>query len=511
MTTVTFTDSSLSPWTVPAGVTSVAIALNGAGGGGGGADSSGPGGNGNGGGGGGSCFYTATVTGGSTITYAVGNGGAGGLEGASPNEDGSAGGDTTCSTFSLTAYGGAGGAGETSGSATGVGGSFASGTGITGFTGGNGAIGTGSVGGGGGSSAGTASNGNNAIAAAGGTAVTGGGAGGGGGISGADGTAGSAPGGAGGGGGHRSNGAAGAAGQVSFTYTPVSSASCSLALTQGNSTTSITCLWASIVSHPISSAPISSITPVIVLPQAAIALAQSASTLALNVSQRFSGALTFSSKNSTMAMTVLNATGCSLTMTEAIAITEQNSYLYSLVLNEAKPTAAITVNKQNSGALALAPANSSMAIHVSEVFSCSLAMTENFANALVLSQGSPFLGSAAITEAPPTASILCGEVFSAALTLAPANPSTIISVKEVFSDSLTLRPATPTIEIDTGIRFFAALALTQPNWVSKIKTSHNSLILWQAPVVDNAIIREPYILQKLRDNTPLLQQFTSED
>ncbi len=106
-TSVTLTTSSTSPWTVPAGVTSLQVQMWG-GGGGGGASIIGTGaGGGTGGGGGGYTAATLSVTPGSQIAFVVGAGGAGAFAKSSTVHGGN-GGDTTF-TGAITAGGGEGG------------------------------------------------------------------------------------------------------------------------------------------------------------------------------------------------------------------------------------------------------------------------------------------------------------------------------------------------------------------------------------------------------------------
>jgi hypothetical protein len=172
-TVVTLTTNSTSPWTVPAGVTSVTVQMWGGGGGGGGQDytPTKEGGGGGGGGGGGYSTATISVTPGSTITFTVGGAG---TPGAATGTAGGAGGTTTFGSVTA-ADGGTGGGGANDTTVNGSAG--AAGSGGT-YNGGNGAAGiTGTGGGGGGGGAGTSQNGNNATGDTGGTAVTGGGAG----------------------------------------------------------------------------------------------------------------------------------------------------------------------------------------------------------------------------------------------------------------------------------------------------------------------------------------------
>jgi polygalacturonase len=170
----TLTTSSSSPWTVPAGVTSIEIQMWGGGGGGGGVSVSTSGSYGAGGGGGGGA-YTATIltnlTPGSTIAFSVGGGGVAGPSTGTAN--GGAGTNTTF-TGATTAKGGSGGGGTSTAGVAGAGG--AGGTGGA-YHGGNGAAGTSTTSGGGGGSAGTNAPGNSASGPTGGTAVSGGGAG----------------------------------------------------------------------------------------------------------------------------------------------------------------------------------------------------------------------------------------------------------------------------------------------------------------------------------------------
>ncbi len=227
-TSVTLTTSSTSPWTVPAGVTSLKVQMWGGGGGGGG-----PTGNGGSGGGGGGAYTvtTVTVTPLSSISFVVGAGGTAGSGIA-----GGAGGNTTF-TGATTANGGGGGSITGSTPAGGSGG-----TGGT-FNGGNGGAGsiTSFMGGGGGASGSAAGVGGNGRTTAGGVpAGTDGGAGGAGGNIG-PGTAGSVPGGGGGGGSKNGShpngpGGAGAAGQIIITYTAATAVTISSGLTINSKT-----------------------------------------------------------------------------------------------------------------------------------------------------------------------------------------------------------------------------------------------------------------------------------
>ena len=215
-----------SPWTVPAGVTSVKVEAWGGGGGGGygGAVVS----TGAGGGGGGGAYNTSTFTviSGQTYTITKGAAGTAGSNALAPN--GGAGGTSTIAGTggTVSASGGSGGIGA--GNGNGAGG--AGGTGGT-FNGGVGGTSTGNGAGGGGGA------GNSAVGGAGGNAATGAGGAGTpnsvpyiGGTGGAfitgngAGNAGSAPGGGGGGGRYSgglgsNSGGAGGAGQVVITFT----------------------------------------------------------------------------------------------------------------------------------------------------------------------------------------------------------------------------------------------------------------------------------------------------
>lgn len=132
-TSVTLGSGSGS-WTVPSGVTSINVIVQGGGGGGGGGHH--PCGNGKHTGGSGGNGYensgTLSVTPGQTISYSVGSGGAGGAKG-SPGSPGSSGGSTTFG--SISAAGGSGGGG---GSGSGGGANGAGGTGRSGGAGGEG-------------------------------------------------------------------------------------------------------------------------------------------------------------------------------------------------------------------------------------------------------------------------------------------------------------------------------------------------------------------------------------
>ena len=211
MPTDTFTSQASSPWTAPAGVTSVTVEGWGEGGNGGvsahGSHSGG------GGGGGEYAKQTFTVTPGNTYAFTLGAGGTGT--------------DTTCTlnNGTLTAHAGGNSPGQSAGTAgTGS-------TNTTHFDGGAGAagsLGSSVSGGGGGSGAGTAAAGGAASGATGGTAPSGGGNGGAGGTSLNAGSNGSSPGGAGGGGGSggslNHSGGTGGTGQISFTYSnPITS------------------------------------------------------------------------------------------------------------------------------------------------------------------------------------------------------------------------------------------------------------------------------------------------
>lgn len=229
MTTVTLTTSSSSPWTAPAGVTSVDVQCWGPGGNGAnGVTNSHAGG---GGGGGEYAENTAVaVTPGSNYTFTVGGGGSG-----------------TASVFtgdavSVTAHAGASGSGTSGGS--GGSGSTAP-VHTSGGGGGSGSSGTGNRGGGGGGGSGGAStgggsggNGSTVSAGSAGSAGTGSPAGAAGGAGSnptvASAAAGSSPGGAGGGGRSGtsafSGGASGADGQIILTYTASTSHSGTAAL-----------------------------------------------------------------------------------------------------------------------------------------------------------------------------------------------------------------------------------------------------------------------------------------
>lgn len=214
MTTVTLTTSSSSPWTAPAGVTSVDVQCWGPGGNGstGSANS-------HGGGGGGGGEYaentTVAVTPGSNYIFTVGGGGSGtstAFTGDSVTVTAHAGANGS------GASGGAGGSGSTAAihASGGAGGTGHSGTGNQGGGGGGGSAGTGA--------GGTGGAGTGAAGGGGGTAGSGGGAAGGsGGIGLGAPSTGSAPGGGGGAGGCTSSGgkigAGGADGQIVLTYT----------------------------------------------------------------------------------------------------------------------------------------------------------------------------------------------------------------------------------------------------------------------------------------------------
>lgn len=234
-TRVTLTTSSASPWTVPAGVTSVKVEMWGGGGGGGGSSSNKHSG---GGGGGAYTVTTLTVTPLSQIAFVVG---AGGAAGTATVTSGGSGGNTTFSG-ATTANGGGGGIMATSNYNPGTGG--AGGGGGT-FNGGNGSGGgpgrMGPSGGGGASGCAEGAGGSGSLTTTAGGLPAGpdGGAGG---IAGtADGvvTAGSGgmPGGGGGGGnGSAPNGGAGAAGQIIITYTALTAVTITSGLTVNSKT-----------------------------------------------------------------------------------------------------------------------------------------------------------------------------------------------------------------------------------------------------------------------------------
>jgi len=150
-----------SPWTVPAGVTSITVYLWGGGGGGGGGNNSGSAwGNGGGGGGGGCGYATIAVTAGTSCTLSIGTGGTAGTSG------GGNGGNGSLTSFTIggstwSASGGSGGKGSSGANGAtfpgGAGGSTFLGTGIAGNGGGIGSTGydassiVGTGGGGGGS------------------------------------------------------------------------------------------------------------------------------------------------------------------------------------------------------------------------------------------------------------------------------------------------------------------------------------------------------------------------
>jgi len=211
MTTVTLTPASTSPWTAPAGVTSVKAECWGAGGKGAAGSFA------FGGGGGGGGEYAAeaavAVTPGGSYSFTC-----------------PAGGSTSSTTFAgdsvtVTAHPGT----SASGSTHGNGGSGSANA--THFSGAAGASQASGTGGGGGSSAGTAAAGAAGSGSTGGTAPSGGGNGGNGASGSSAGTAGSAPGGGGGGSGSASGTAAGGGdAQIVLTYTAVTSHSGTAAL-----------------------------------------------------------------------------------------------------------------------------------------------------------------------------------------------------------------------------------------------------------------------------------------
>ncbi|MEI6074996.1 MAG: autotransporter-associated beta strand repeat-containing protein [Verrucomicrobiota bacterium] len=222
-----------SPWTCPAGVTSVTVEMWGGGGGGGGINSPQPAGTyGSGGGGGGGAYTvaTATVTPSAQYTLTIGVAGTAGSSNGGP---GGKGGDTSCTIPGTTmATGGLGGGGvpANSGLGNGTNGPGGTVTGTGNHNGGNGAAGSagasGYSGGGGGSGSASA-DGGNASGITGGTAGPGGGAGAAGRTGNNVGNIGYVPGGGGSGAcassstGNQKSGGAGAAGRVVITYTTV--------------------------------------------------------------------------------------------------------------------------------------------------------------------------------------------------------------------------------------------------------------------------------------------------
>jgi hypothetical protein len=206
---------TVSPFQVPAAVTSITVETWG-GGGGGGFGRSNNGAAGGGGGGGAYTISTIAVTPGSSITFTVGAGGTGGT---AAGVAATSGGTTTFnSAVPVVAIGGGAGtgmavAGNGPGGSGGAGGTYSGGNGANGVQA--------SGGGGGGGSAGISSIGNAGSGITGGSAVAGGGAGGNG-ANNTAGTAGTIPGG-GGAGGHRNGnnraGGAGANGQIIVSWT----------------------------------------------------------------------------------------------------------------------------------------------------------------------------------------------------------------------------------------------------------------------------------------------------
>jgi hypothetical protein len=158
-TTVTYTTTGTSNWTVPSGVTSVSVLVVG-GGGGGGAHIGG-------GGGGGGVVYNGSyaVTPGSNISVTVGAGGTRGYGGAGAGQSnpGTAGGNSVFG--SITSYGGGGGGGAysngTSGGSGGGGGgvSMSGASGVSGQGNSGGSYGSGPWRGGGGGGASASGNG----------------------------------------------------------------------------------------------------------------------------------------------------------------------------------------------------------------------------------------------------------------------------------------------------------------------------------------------------------------
>ena len=232
-----------SPWTVPAGVTSITVYVWGGGGGGGGTVADGSTANANGGSGGGGAISTAVLTVSPTQTYTItsslGTGvgylNSGGTAGAAGNNNGTAGGTITFTGLGGTVSAAGGGGGGGNGNATnGSGAAGTAGNSGTGFlyAGGAGKIGDGggsscSTGGGGGGSTSAGTVGDWCAGGGGGTGAYPGGNGGGNATSCAShttdnaGGAGTAPGGGGGGGYSwtaQEGGGSGGAGQVIIVY-----------------------------------------------------------------------------------------------------------------------------------------------------------------------------------------------------------------------------------------------------------------------------------------------------
>ncbi len=239
-----------SPWTVPAGVTSVKVEVWGAGGGGGGSRSTSFTNAFGGGGGGGGSYTTSTFTVSAGQTYTI-TYGAGGTAGAATPTAGGTGGTTTFTGTGGTVSSAGGGGGGAGNNANGTAGT----AGVGGINGGTGGASTGNGAGGGGGA------GNNGVGTNGGNASTGAGGpgnpnvapyigGGGGGFLNGTGTgnSGSVTGPGGGGGGGRATnttrgGGAGGAGQVVLTFcTPYSIATSTVAATPvcGATTTTVT-------------------------------------------------------------------------------------------------------------------------------------------------------------------------------------------------------------------------------------------------------------------------------
>lgn len=172
VTTTTYYSAGTSTYSVPAGVTSIAVKVWGAGGGGG----AGSGGSGSGGAGGGGGYVKSilSVTPGESLDILVGTGG---IKGASNNDAGAGGGYSAVkrsSTFLLQAGGGGGGGGSSGNGTGGAGGAGGGASGAAGGsgTGGGGSAGTTGAGGAGGSAGGGGSAGAAGIANAGGNGGT---------------------------------------------------------------------------------------------------------------------------------------------------------------------------------------------------------------------------------------------------------------------------------------------------------------------------------------------------
>jgi hypothetical protein len=119
-------------------------------------------------------------------------------------------------------------------------------------------------------------------------------------------------------------------------------------------------------------------------------------------------------------------------------------------------------------------------------------------------------GSLALAPAIPVFALSGSEKFSGSLALTPAiSVFTLTGVSQFLSGSFTLYSATPVFSMTDAERFIvASMALTQPgNSTISLSGTHNSLTMWQPPVINNTRQRQVTpVLQRLRQNEPTLKQ-----